>query len=94
MDGRTDRRTHGRRQNYIPPTSSGDNEIEKGMPANKRIVREPAIGLTKWLRPKDLKGCSYVEKCAEFKIQTPKKTVWYTKVLCAAEYPRVGNISK
>ena len=25
MDGRTDGRTHGRRQNYIPPTSSGDN---------------------------------------------------------------------
>ena len=24
MDGRTDRRTHGRCQNYIPPTSSGD----------------------------------------------------------------------
>ena len=24
-DGRTDGRTHGRRQNYIPPTSSGDN---------------------------------------------------------------------
>ena len=25
-NGRTDGRTHGRRQNYIPPTSSGDNK--------------------------------------------------------------------
>ena len=29
-----------------------------------RIVREPMIGLIKWLRPKGLKVCSYVEKCA------------------------------
>ena len=28
MDG-MDGRTHGRRQNYIPPTSSGDNKIRK-----------------------------------------------------------------
>ena len=28
------------------------------------IVREPVIGLIKWLRPKGLKVCSYVEKCA------------------------------
>ena len=34
------------------------------------IVREPVIGLIKWLRPKGLKMCSYVEKCAEFKNQT------------------------
>ena len=26
-NGRTDGRTHGRRQNYIPPTSSGDNNV-------------------------------------------------------------------
>ena len=32
--------------------------------------------------------CSYVEKCAEFKNQTPKKIGWYTKVLRATEYPR------
>ena len=31
------------------------------------IVREPVIGLIKWLRPKGLKVCSYVEKCAKFK---------------------------
>ena len=31
MDGRTDGRTHGRRQNYIPPTSSGDNKVIKTM---------------------------------------------------------------
>ena len=31
------------------------------------IVREPAILLIKWLRPKGLKVCSYVEKYAEFK---------------------------
>ena len=31
------------------------------------LVREPAIGLIKWLRPKGLKVCYYVEKCAELK---------------------------
>ena len=51
------------------------------------IVREPAILLIKWLRPKSLKVCSYVEKYAEFKNQTLKKIGWYTKKLCAAEYP-------
>ena len=30
-NGRTDGRTHGRRQNYIPPTSSGDNKVIKTM---------------------------------------------------------------
>ena len=33
----------------------------------KLIVREPVIGLIKWLRPKGLKVWSYVEQCAEFK---------------------------
>ena len=33
------------------------------------LVREPAIGLIKWLRSKGLKVWSYVEKCAEFKNQ-------------------------
>ena len=51
-------------------------------------VREPVIGLIKWLRPKGLKVCSYVEKCAEFKNQTCKIIGWYTKVLCEMEYPR------
>ena len=32
--------------------------------------------------------CSYVEKCAEFKNKALKKIGWYTKVLCATEYPR------
>ena len=31
------------------------------------IVQEPVIGLIKWSRPKGLKVCSDVEKCAEFK---------------------------
>ena len=35
-----------------------------------------------------MKVCSHVEKCAEFKNQTLKKIGWYTKVLCAREYPR------
>ena len=35
--------------------------------ADHPLVREPAIGLIKWLRPKGLKVCTYVEKCAEFK---------------------------
>ena len=52
------------------------------------IVQELTIGLIKWLRPNGLKMCSYVEKCAEFKNQTLKKIGWYTKVLCATEYPR------
>ena len=38
------------------------------------LVQEPVIGLVKWLRPKGLKVCSYVEKCAEFKNQTLKKS--------------------
>ena len=50
------------------------------------LVREPAILLIKWLRPKGLKVCSYEEKYAEFKNQTLKK-IWYTKMLCAVEYP-------
>ena len=45
------------------------------------LAREPVIGLIKWLRPKGLKVCSYVEKCAKFKNQTLKKIGWYTKVL-------------
>ena len=52
------------------------------------IVREPVIGLIKGLRPKGLQVCSYVEKCAEFKNQTLTKIGWYTKVLCATEYPQ------
>ena len=55
--------------------------------ANKEVVREPAILLIKWLGPKGLKVCSYVEKYAEFKNQTLKKISWYTKMLCATEYP-------
>ena len=37
------------------------------------LVGEPVIGLIKWLRPKGLKMCSYIEKCARFKNQTLKK---------------------
>ena len=55
--------------------------------AHKEIVREPAILLIKWLRPKGLKVCSYVKKYAEFKNQTFNKIGWYSKILCAAEYP-------
>ena len=42
----------------------------KNIDVDHPLVREPAIGLIKWLRPKGLKVCSYVEKCAEFKDQT------------------------
>ena len=52
------------------------------------IVREPAVGLIMWLRPKGLKVCSYVEKYGEFKNQTLIKIRWYTNWLCAKEYPR------
>ena len=34
------------------------------------LVREPAVGLIMWLRPKGLKVCSYAEKNAKFKNQT------------------------
>ena len=37
------------------------------------LVREPVIGLIKWLRQKDLKVDSYLETSAEFKNQTLKK---------------------
>ena len=46
------------------------------------LVREPAIPLIKWLRPKGLK----VEKYADFKYQTLKKSAG-TQMLCATEYP-------
>ena len=59
---------------------------------NVVLVREPVIGLIKWLRPKGLKVCSYGEKCADFKNQTLKKSAG-TQVLCATEYPGVCNIS-
>ena len=36
------------------------------------VVRELTIGLIKWLRPKGLKACSYVEKWAEIKIKLSK----------------------
>ena len=59
------------------------------------LVREPAILLIKWLRPKGLKACSYVEKYAEFKIQTLKKKSAGTQK-CYAQWntPGVGNFSK
>ena len=39
-NGRTDGRTHGRRQNYIPPTSSGDN---KGSKTNGSLMKVESI---------------------------------------------------
>ena len=52
------------------------------------LVREPVIGLTKWLRPKGLKVCSYVGKCAEFKNQTLKKSTGTQK--CYAQRNTTG----
>ena len=51
------------------------------------IVREPVKGLIKWLRPKVLKVCSYVEKCAEFKNQTFKKSVGTQKCFAQRNTP-------
>ena len=48
------------------------------------LVQEPVIGLIKWLKPKGLKVCSYVEKCAEFKNQTLKKSAGTQK--CYAQW--------
>ena len=42
---------------------------------NDLVVREPAVGLIMWLRPKGLKVYSYTEKYAEFKNQSLKKSV-------------------
>ena len=42
------------------------------------LFRESAVGLFMWLRPKDLKICSYVEKYADFKNQTLIKISWNT----------------
>ena len=52
------------------------------------IVREPVIGLTKWLRPNGLKVCSYVEKCAEFKNQTLKNLAGTQKCYVQQSSPR------
>ena len=51
------------------------------------LVREPAVGLIMWLRPKGLKVYSYVEKYAKFKNQSPEKIAWYIKLLWITEYP-------
>ena len=51
------------------------------------------MGLIKWLRPKGLKVYSYVEKCAEFKNQTLKKSTGTQKCYVQWNTPGVGNIS-
>ena len=51
------------------------------------LVRELAVLLIKWLRPKGLKVCSYVEKYDKLKNKTLKKIGWYTKRLRATQYP-------
>ena len=56
-------------------------------------VREPAILLIKWLRPKGLKVCSYVEKYAELKNQTLKKLGGTQKCYAQRNTPGVGNFS-
>ena len=58
------------------------------------IVREPEIGLIKWLRPKGLKVCSYVEKGAEFKNQTLKKSAGTQNCYAQRNTPGVCDISK
>ena len=59
------------------------------------VVREPVIGLIKWLRPKGLKVCSYVEKCTEFKkIKLLQKSAGTQKCYAQRNTPRVCNISK
>ena len=45
------------------------------------------IGLIKWLRPKGLKVCSYVKKCAEFKNQTLKKSAGTQKFYAQRNTP-------
>ena len=57
------------------------------------LAREPAVGLIKWLRPKVLKVCSYLEKCAKFKNQTVKKSAGTQKRYAPRNTPGVGTIS-
>ena len=57
------------------------------------IVREQVILLIKWLRPKGLKVCSYVEKYAEFKNQTLKKSAGTQKCYAKRNTLGVGNFS-
>ena len=57
------------------------------------VVREPAILLIEWLRPKGLKECSYVEKYAEFKDRTLKKSAGTQKCFALRNTPGVGNFS-
>ena len=58
-----------------------------------QVVREPAILLIKWLRPKGLKVCSYEEKYAEFKIKLLKKLAGTQKCYAKRNTPGVGNFS-
>ena len=58
------------------------------------LVREPAIGLLKWLRPKDLKVCYYVEKCAEFKNQTLKNLAGTQKCYAQRNTPGIRQYLK
>ena len=64
-----------------------------GISEQRGIVREPVIGLIKWLRQKGLKVCSYVEKCAELKTQTLKKSAGTQKCYAQRNTPGVGNFS-
>ena len=66
------------------------NFATRDIAPKRHIVREPAILLIRWLRPKRLKVCSYVEKYAEFKNQTLKKIDWYTKVLISQISTEMG----
>ena len=68
-----------------------DNTVNSLM---NELVREPVIGLTKWLRPKGLKVCSYAEKCAEFKNQTLKKLAGTQRCYAQWNTPGLCNISK
>ena len=54
------------------------------------LVRESAVGLIMWLRPKGLKVFSYLKEYAEFKNQSLIKIHWYTHCLCANS-PRASS---
>ena len=58
------------------------------------LAREPEIGLIKWLKPKGLKACSYVEKYAEVKIQTLKKSAGTQTGYMQRNAPGVTHITK
>ena len=67
---------------------SSINRGSYNFPTHKNLVREPAILLIKWLRPKGLKVCSYVKKSMlNSKIKLLKKSAGTQKCYAQQNTP-------